>query len=61
MTPRIQPSSAEISRRMAKVRQKGTGAEVALRQEMYRIGLRYRVDYEVLRKPRRSRHLLQPG
>ena len=51
--PRPVPSSSDVSRRMAKVRQKGTGAEVALRQEMYRIGLRYRVDYEVLRKPRR--------
>lgn len=46
-------SSVDASRRMAKVRQKGTGAEVALRREMYRIGLRYRIDYEVLKKPRR--------
>jgi len=38
---------------MAKVRQKGTDAEMALRRELYRIGLRYRVDYEVLKKPRR--------
>ena len=38
---------------MAKVRQKGTDAEVALRRELYRIGLRYRVNYEVLKKPRR--------
>ncbi len=51
--PRVQPSSAEASRRMAKVRQKGTDAEMALRRELYRIGLRYRVDYEVLKKPRR--------
>ena len=58
---RIQPSSPETSRRMAKVRQKGTGAEVALRREMYRIGLRYRVDYEVLRKPRRAADVAFPG
>lgn len=32
-------SSSDASRRMAKVPQKGTGAEVALRREMYRIGL----------------------
>jgi len=51
---RIQPSSPETSRRMAKVRQKGTDAEVALRRELYRRGLRYRVDYEVLKKPRRT-------
>ena len=50
---RIQPSSPEISRRMAKVRQKGTDAEIALRRELYRRCLRYRVDYEVLKKPRR--------
>ncbi|WP_276517835.1 very short patch repair endonuclease [Stenotrophomonas acidaminiphila] len=51
--PRVQPSSPEASRRMAKVRQKGTGAEIALRRELYRRGLRYRVDFEVLKKPRR--------
>lgn len=49
----IQPSSPETSRRMAKVRQKGTDAETALRRELYRRGLRYRVDYEVMKKPRR--------
>ena len=38
---------------MARVRQKGTGAEVSLRRALYRRGLRYRVDYEVLKKPRR--------
>lgn len=50
---KIPPSSPEVSRRMAKVRQKGTDAEVALRRQLYRIGLRYRIDYEVLKKPRR--------
>lgn len=55
------PSSPDTSRRMAKVRQKGTDAEVALRQEMHRIGLRYRVDYEVLKKPRRVADVVFPG
>ena len=55
------PSSVDASRRMAKVRQKGTGAEVTLRREMYRIGLRYRIDYEVLRKPRRVADVAFPG
>lgn len=59
--PRLVPSSPDASRRMAKVRQKETGAEVALRQEMYRIGLRYRIDYEVLRKPRRVADVAFPG
>lgn len=49
----IQPSSPEASRRMAKVRQKGTEAEIKLRRELYRSGLRYRIDYLVLRRPRR--------
>ena len=58
---RVQPSSAETSRRMAKVRQKGADAEIALRKELYRSGLRYRVDYEVLKKPRRVADVAFPG
>lgn len=57
----IQSSSPEASRRMAKVRQKGTGAEVVLRSELYRRGLRYRVDFEVLKKPRRIADIAFPG
>lgn len=59
--PQLLPSSPATSRRMAKVRQKGTDAEVALRQEMHRIGLRYRIDYEVQRKPRRIADVAFPG
>lgn len=59
--PRVQPSSPEASRRMAKVRQKGTGAEIALRRDLYRRGLRYRVDFEVLKKPRRVADIAFPG
>jgi len=58
---RPQSSSPDASRRMANVRQKGTDAEVALRKEMHRIGLRYRVDYEVLRQPRRVADVAFPG
>ena len=50
---RIPPSSADASRRMARVRQKDTDAEIALRRELFRLGLRYRVDCVVLSKPRR--------
>ena len=57
----IQPSSTETSRRMAKVRQKGTDAEVALRRELYRNGLRYRVDFDILKKPRRVADVAFPG
>ena len=56
----IQPSSPQASRRMARVRQKGTAPEVALRQELYRSGLRYRVNFEVLKKPRRVADLAFP-
>ena len=59
--PRVQPSSPEASRRMAKVRQKGTGAEVVLRRELYQRGLRYRVGFEVLKKPRRVADIVFPG
>jgi DNA mismatch endonuclease (patch repair protein) len=59
--PLIQPSSPETSRRMAKVRQKGTDAETALRRELYQRGLRYRVDYELLKKPRRVADVAFPG
>lgn len=57
----IHPSSPETSRRMAKIRQKGTDAELALRRELYRKGLRYRVSYEVLKKPRRVADVAFPG
>lgn len=58
---RVQPSSPEASRRMAKVRQKGTGAEVELRHELYRNGLRYRVGYVVMQRPRRVADIAFPG
>ena len=59
--PGLVPSSSDASRRMAKVRQTGTDAELALRREMHRIGLRYRVGYEVLKKPRRVADVAFPG
>ena len=58
---RVPSSSPEASRLMAKVRQKGTDAEIALRRELYRRGMRYRVDYEVLKKPRRVADVAFPG
>ena len=58
---RLIPTSAGAGRRMAKVRQKGTDAELALRTEMFRIGLRYRIDYLVLTRPRRVADVAFPG
>ncbi len=57
----IRSSSPEASRRMAKVRQKGTRAEIEVRRELYRNGLRYRVGYVVLRRPRRFADIAFPG
>lgn len=38
---------------MARTRQKDTDPELRLRRELYKHGLRYRVGYAVLKKPRR--------
>lgn len=59
--PFVDPPSPRVSRRMAKVRQNGTVAEVALRRELYRRGLRYRVGFEVLKKPRRVADIAFPS
>ena len=58
---RVQPSSSEASRRMAKVRKKGTEAELALRRELFRRGLRYRVGFQVLKRPGRVADVAFPG
>jgi DNA mismatch endonuclease (patch repair protein) len=46
---------------MGRVRQKDTDAEVALRRELYRQGLRYRVGFEISKKPRRVADIAFPG
>lgn len=46
---------------MASVRQHNTAAEIALRRELYRNGLRYRVGYVVLKRPRRVADVAFPG
>ncbi len=60
MMLRAKSSSPEISRRMAKVRQQGTKAELAIRSELFRRGLRYRVNFPVLKKPRRVADVVFP-
>ncbi len=57
---RVKPSSPDSSRRMARVRQSGTKAELALRHELSRLALRYRVNYPVLEKPRRVADIVFP-
>ena len=49
----IAPSSDEASARLSRVRQKDTAPETRIRRELYARGLRYRVQYTVLSKPRR--------
>lgn len=60
MWSRVQPSSPEASRRLAKVRQQGTAAETAIRRELHRSGLRYRVAQAVMKSPRRVADIVFP-
>lgn len=50
---RVTPSSPDASRRMARVRQRGTDIELELRKALYALGLRYRLQVPLLSKPRR--------
>ncbi|WP_207497624.1 very short patch repair endonuclease [Limimaricola pyoseonensis] len=55
------PSSPEASRRMARVRQKGTRAELNLRKALHAQGLRYRLHVPLLAKPRRVADIVFPA
>lgn len=57
---RIEPSSREASRRMARVRQKGTRAEIDLRKVLHARGLRYRLQVPLLTQPRRLADIVFP-
>ena len=46
------PSSPSVSQRMARVRNRNTAAEMAIRRELHRRGLRYRVGLLVHDSPR---------
>lgn len=56
-----QPSSPDASRRMARVRQKGTLAEIELRRALHAKGLRYRLHVPLLKKPRRVADIVFSG
>lgn len=62
MTESLQPHPPSIgaSSRMSKVRQTGTEAELALRRELYKSGLRYRINFCVMKKPRRVADIAFP-
>lgn len=53
-------SSEEARRRMKAVRQRDTGAEMAVRRRLHAMGLRYRVDFPVLESPRRRADIAFP-
>jgi DNA mismatch endonuclease, patch repair protein len=53
-------SSPEVSRRMARVRQKGTQAELDLRRALFARGLRYRLQMRILVKTRRVADIVFP-
>lgn len=55
-TPR--PSSEHVAKRMRTTRRSGTVAELALRREVFALGLRYRVDAPALPGLRRRADLL---
>lgn len=60
MTSRPSASSDEALRRMRRQRRAGTGPELALRRELHRRGLRYRVDVRVLQGLRRRADVAFP-
>ena len=57
---RVSPSSHEASLRMARVRQKDTDVELALRKELHARGLRYRLQVPLLTRPRRVADIVFP-
>ena len=54
------PLSPEVSRRMARVRQSGTAAELNLRRTLHAMGFRYRLQVPLLTKPRRVADIVFP-
>lgn len=59
--PSVSPSSPEASRRMARVRQRGTDIEIELRRALHALGLRYHLQVPLLTNPRRIADIVFPG
>ena len=51
---RPKPSSESASRRMSATGQRDTSAELSIRRRLHALGLRYRVNYLVSSRPRRT-------
>jgi DNA mismatch endonuclease, patch repair protein len=60
VSPLPEPSSPEALRRMQRQRRTDTKPELALRRELYRRGLRYRIDVQVLPGLRRRADVAFP-
>jgi DNA mismatch endonuclease (patch repair protein) len=58
---RVRPSTLEASLRMARVRQKGTSAEMGVRRALHAKGLRYRLHVPLIAKPRRVADIVFPS
>ena len=58
MDPRPIPSSPAVSERMSTARRRDTSAEMLVRREAHRRGLRYRVDAPLPGMPRRRADML---
>jgi DNA mismatch endonuclease, patch repair protein len=61
MRDRPNPSSAAVSARMSQARTAGTRPELSLRRQLYRMGLRYRIQYIVKGLPRRTIDIAFPA
>ena len=57
----VVPSSPESSRRLGRVRQRDTGAETELRSALSALGLRYRLQVQLLSRPRRVADIVFRG
>lgn len=57
----VVPSSPESGRRLGRVRQRDTGAEIELRSALSALGLRYRLQVQLLSKPRRVADIVFRG
>lgn len=54
MTKRPAPKSAQVSEAMRRMPEGSTGPEIAVRKSLFRMGLRFRVQYPVPGCPRRT-------
>lgn len=61
MTPLVPPASTpDTKRRMQNTRRRDTPSEIAIRRELHRRGLRYRVDFPPLAELRRRADIVFP-